>query len=227
MSLTLKSNANFDTAAALVAPPYGPLTRVGDMPDLDYNSNRQIEVTSALGATLFISYDEMTNALVADKILREAHSTNNFVDAGYRFHQLLNVMFYHAAPMDDAAWYTPTEFKKLVRMIRFFEPIFALLPITSFREWDGSSVEVNPSFTEDETLLVTEFTNTTEGDAEFYLWDFGDPTTGASNFSILPGFDPDPVTHTFSGAGTYTVKLTAVGPGGIKTFALTFAVVAS
>lgn len=209
MALSLKSNANFDTIAGDVPAPYGPLTRVGSMPDLNYNSNQPIEVTSALSKTLHISYDDMVDVSVRDKILAEAHSTGGVVHAGYVLHQLVNVLKAHLDAADDAGWYTDVEFANAIKILRYFQPIFALLPISAYLEYDG--VPVSVSFTSDDTALVVDFTNTSTGEADFYLWDFGDGET-----SMAEGFAPTPVEHTYDGADTYTVTLTAVGPGGVK-----------
>src|SRR5204863_9424012 len=51
------------------------------------------------------------------------------------------------------------------------------------------------------------FTNTSSGNIA-YLWVFGDPLTGAANFSLqLQSATGTPVNHTFSSYGTYTVSL--------------------
>ena len=55
--------------------------------------------------------------------------------------------------------------------------------------------------------LTVSFTNTTTGVATSWSWSFGD--TGTSN-------QQNP-THTYSLSGTYTVSLTATGPGGLDT----------
>lgn len=209
MPLALKSNANLDTAAAAVPAPYGPLTRVGSVADLNYNSHLPVEFTSALSKTVFISFDDLSDVAVRDKILAEVHSTNGVVDAGYRLHLLVNVLKAFLDTADNTGWYSDEEFAKAVRMLRYFQPIFALLPIAAYLEYDGTPV--NPSFTSDDTLLVVDFTNTSTGEADFYLWDFGD-----GDVLFVDGFSDDPVEHTYDGADTYTVTLTAIGPGGIK-----------
>jgi gliding motility-associated-like protein len=50
--------------------------------------------------------------------------------------------------------------------------------------------------------LTTLFTEASSGNPDTYLWDFGDPASGASNTSNL-----QTPTHTFSVAGVYNVKL--------------------
>ena len=69
----------------------------------------------------------------------------------------------------------------------------------------------NPDFTANPTIggapLAVQFTNQTTGNATNYSWSFGDGTT--SGFA-----NP---THSFAALGTYTVSLTATGPGGSAT----------
>lgn len=220
MALTLKSNANMDSVCAAVPGPYGPLTRVGDMADVDLNSGMPVEVTSALSVTLFISYDDIVDVTVRDKILAQAHSTNGKFHVGYLFHLLVQVMYNHFAVMDDAGWYTGIEWQKMVQMIRYFQPLTAMIPDIAFTEYDEEPVQA--AFTYDDTLLVVDFTNTTTGEAEYYLWDFGD-----GSVSITAGFAPTPVQHTYAGAGSKTVRLIAVGSGGISVTAQTFTVSAT
>ena len=57
------------------------------------------------------------------------------------------------------------------------------------------------------TPLNVAFTNTTTGSATTWAWDFGD---GETSTLKNPG-------HSYSAPGTYTVKLTASGPGGSST----------
>lgn len=62
------------------------------------------------------------------------------------------------------------------------------------------------SFTATANGLTVSFDNTST-DATSYVWDFGDNTTSNA-------VDPQ---HTYAAAGTYTVRLTASGPGGSDT----------
>jgi len=55
--------------------------------------------------------------------------------------------------------------------------------------------------------LKVAFSNTTTGTATKWAWDFGDGTTGTAK-------NPS---HSYSNPGSYTVKLTATGPGGSTT----------
>ncbi len=55
--------------------------------------------------------------------------------------------------------------------------------------------------------VTVNFTNSTTGNPTGYVWDFGDPSSGASNTSTV--FSPS---HTFNSTGSYVVKLTALTP---------------
>ena len=55
--------------------------------------------------------------------------------------------------------------------------------------------------------LAATFTNTSSGTTTSYQWDFGDGSTSTVAYP----------THTYTKAGTYTVKLTATGPAGSNT----------
>lgn len=72
---TIVDNSDVDTAAAAVPSPYGPLTRVSDVEQYpEGNSNQQIEFTSNVGATvLFMSYDQLMNTDVRNRLLHQAH----------------------------------------------------------------------------------------------------------------------------------------------------------
>ena len=56
---------------------------------------------------------------------------------------------------------------------------------------------------------TTSFTNTTSGTGITYIWNFGDTSSGKLNISTSTN-----PTHTYSSAGTYTVKLAATNSGG-------------
>ncbi len=61
--------------------------------------------------------------------------------------------------------------------------------------------------TSGEAPLTVNFTDISEGEGEFWLWNFGD-----GNVSVVQN-----PTHTYMTAGTYTVTLTVSGPGGEDT----------
>lgn len=58
--------------------------------------------------------------------------------------------------------------------------------------------------------LAATFTNTSTGTVTEYIWDFGDGATTSTQTKTNP-------VHTYASPGTYTVKLTVVGPAGTDT----------
>ncbi|MFT5288795.1 MAG: PKD repeat protein [Planctomycetota bacterium] len=68
-----------------------------------------------------------------------------------------------------------------------------------------SSFSANP--TNGDAPLVVQFTDTSSGSVNAWLWDFGD---GASSTQPSPS-------HTYTTPGTYSVRLTVTGPGGADT----------
>src|SRR4051812_47755067 len=73
--------------------------------------------------------------------------------------------------------------------------------------------EAGPTFTYTSPICgskTTGFTNTTSGNVA-YLWKFGDPGSGSSNYYLEnQAAAGSPVTHTFSAYGTFVVVLYAL-----------------
>ena len=81
----------------------------------------------------------------------------------------------------------------------------AAAPVTNFTMTPASGTA---------PLNVT-FSNTTTGSVTSWLWNFGDNTTSTAQ---------NPPAHSYSAPGSYTVKLTATGPGGSVTKTATTAI---
>lgn len=62
-----------------------------------------------------------------------------------------------------------------------------------------------------DSLLVM-FTDLSQGYIDTWSWDFGDPSSGADNFS-----NEENPSHLYRSTGLYTITLTVVGPGGTDT----------
>ena len=80
---------------------------------------------------------------------------------------------------------------------------------------DSSNTAPTANFTVDCTDLSCTFTDAssdTDGQIQSVAWDFGDPTTGASNSAQGAPLSQAP--HTFSSANTFSVRLTATDNGG-------------
>lgn len=72
MAATIANN-DIDTAAAAVDAPWGPFTRVTDVADLPTpNSNLRLELTTALGHTVYLTYDQLLIDAVAIRKAKEA-----------------------------------------------------------------------------------------------------------------------------------------------------------
>ena len=82
-------------------------------------------------------------------------------------------------------------------------PISPAPPIAAFEAYPTSGAA---------PLTVT-FNSTSTGAISAYLWDFGDGNANA--FSA--GIPETSTTHTYTVPGTYTVRLSATGPGGNET----------
>jgi PKD repeat protein len=68
------------------------------------------------------------------------------------------------------------------------------------------------SLTTGQTPINVVFTDTTTGDIASWMWDFGDGSTSTAQHP----------THTYTAAGTYTVRLTVAGTGGTGQATLTW-----
>ncbi len=64
------------------------------------------------------------------------------------------------------------------------------------------TASLDPNFTTCDGLTLTFINNAANNPAPTYLWIFGDPLSGINDTSFLPN-----PTHTFTGAGDYTIKL--------------------
>ncbi|MEW5924650.1 MAG: PKD domain-containing protein, partial [Candidatus Zixiibacteriota bacterium] len=60
--------------------------------------------------------------------------------------------------------------------------------------------------------LMVMFTDLSQGYIDTWSWDFGDPSSGADNFS-----NEENPSHLYRSTGLYTITLTVVGPGGTDT----------
>src|SRR5258707_294206 len=91
-NLTTVSNSTFDTGAAAVPGPYGPLTRVDSLDALPRsvpNSETPIAVTGQGGLALYISYNDMVRADVRDSLLLEAYGRAQFLAKLKTFAEIL------------------------------------------------------------------------------------------------------------------------------------------
>lgn len=75
------TNFQMDVIASGVTGISGPLTRVGSLTDLPVpNENMQIEFTTALDDTVYLSYVQLSNLNVLDRLLSQAAGIDDRVE---------------------------------------------------------------------------------------------------------------------------------------------------
>jgi PKD repeat protein len=87
------------------------------------------------------------------------------------------------------------------------ETKFGLITVTSAPLASPPNADFTATPTSGQAPLTVQFTNRTTGQATSYVWEFGDGVSSTLSNPI----------YIYRNAGTYTVKLTAVGPGGQDT----------
>ncbi len=203
MSLTTKTNANFDSLGGAVPTALGgALTRVDAIADTTPNSNRKVHCTSALGVDVYISYDELADSRTRDKILRLAHAQRgvnlpNMFDI-QNIIKVLNQYLTVAAGPD----FTDAEYQATIDLLRTIRPMAASVP--NKNEAAGQK-PVAAFATSDLTGKVLHIVDSSTGDISMFLWDWGDGTYTLGD---------NPADHTYGTTGSKTVTLYVVGPGG-------------
>lgn len=209
---TLITNTNLNSAAALVPGPYGPLTRVGDAPDFNLNSDMPVEFTSALGLTVFYSYDDLgADWLTRD--LEDKHAGRGYNSVAKKVVDALRTIVANVDASFGSIPYSDAEAQDIIQALQILRPIWATLPNYSHDPAD----EVVADFTvvDAGVGLVADVTNASTGSILYYLWQWGDGEVSVGS---------NPANHTYSGAGTKTVTLTVIGRGGISTVSKTVAI---
>lgn len=215
--LATVTNAQFDTLASGVPGPFGPLTRVGSLEEatrLVPNSRTPIEVyssTAGIGDTHFyISYEELSDAKVTERILREAFGVRyNVLDL-----QVFAEMFHGAIEAVDVLDATHEDYERTMGLIQFYPKIRDFTA-----KWDKYELKNSNRIQASFTLAVTSaavrtMTNTSTGyDIQTYVIDWGDGT-----FDRIDSTPAAPFTtqaHTYTADGTYEIVLYAAGGGGV------------
>ena len=210
-ALTTVSNATFDTACAAVpAAVGGPLTRVEDFtadPIIKPNSHLRVETTAAGGITVYISYDELVDVNVRNKIVLDAHGQQGILARVFDLITALDVLIDNGfAPLVSNA----VEFMAIMRMFQVnIIPILDSLPLGIWYE-TPPRVALASSFTEVFSDPDNTVTNTADQDGvSAFLWDWGD---GEVSTEWQP---TDP--HNYGSSGTYTTRLITMSrEGGIS-----------
>src|SRR5688572_2095411 len=125
MALATKTNAQVDAAAAAVVAPYGPLTRVSDVESFPTpNSNIEIEFTSALSVTVYLTYDEMVDTQIVDRILETQHSVRGVNAQARSVYGVVRAVAEYAASYAGPA-YSDAEWQFIIDGLRVIRPIVA------------------------------------------------------------------------------------------------------
>lgn len=230
MPLTQKTNGNFETLCAAVPEPYGPLTRVGSLPNQSINSNVKIQVTSALSVTLFISYDELLDTDKTYDLLHEAHQERG-VNA--HINQLASVgMALTAILIPDGT--TPTTDANAalaLRIANLAKPLIMGLPEVAYTEYDEAQVKVGDGLVIANTA-GQEYTFTCDIDQGSWIgwFVYTDALSPEPIEYVLSTGSNDPeITFDYTADGadaTYDIKATLITTAGIYYFEDTLVIAA-
>jgi len=204
MPLSVVNNGTFDTAAALVPAPFGPLARSGDVPNVSPNSNVPTLVT-AFSATVekYITYDTMTDADLLAKWIQDNFGIDYLV---YQLGLASRVIDEHIKDISPPLT-TAAEERAILQSLSILPTLFGGLPWKALTEYD-KSLEMHLAFTATPSSADADIVDTSTGQIFWKLWDFGD-----GSVSVV---DDDSFSHTYSVDGTYVIRLIAIGAGGIK-----------
>jgi PKD repeat protein len=201
---TTVANGAFDSLAAAVPAPFGPLTRVGSLatePRVLPNSGTRIAVTGQGSVAFEISYDELNNPGVRDGVIAEAYGFRNALLDLKTFAEAV----YRETSQIDLFTGTEAQYAEAMRMFQYFEPIIGL-PGVKYWDIEHKANVIKASFTYSGTGASRTFVNTTVGyGITQWFWDFGDGT-----YSYVE----DPAPKTWAADGVKVVRLIATGRGG-------------
>ena len=215
-NLQTVSNAQFDTACAAVPPPFGPLTRVGNVPSVAPNSHIATTVTSAapFSRTFTISYNDLTDARTRDRILREAHAPD------YADHLVIGSLLRAATAVHLSTGMAPmskANYSRLINTLLYTSRVFGAHPIEAWKEVDTNQTvrlgTITPAVSGNNVTLTVNYS----GAAEYLVVaynrhantnDAGVVFNLTSSPQTLPAFN-------YGAAGTYKPVVVLVGPGGV------------
>lgn len=215
MALSKVTDGNFDTVAGNVPAPYGPVTRVGSVPDHDYNSDVKIECTSALSVTFYASYDDLNDTDRQEDVLAAAHGGRDMNHLGWLTALGVEVLHEHIE-----SWAGPpfldTEWQTMIGALRYFQHLVGFIPITAYSEIEGGQlVKITASAADSATPNEADLTLTIDGVWALGLIDW--KNDGTEITLITPDTDlSSPIAHDFGGTGAQTIRIVAIGPGGHK-----------
>lgn len=207
-ALTTVTNGDFDTACAAVpAAVGGPLTRVEDFtadPIITPNSHLRVETTAAGGITIYISYDELVDSNVRNKLVLDAHGQQGLLARVFDLVTALDVF------IDNGFEPLISSDEEFLAFMRLFQanliPIMDSLPLGIWYE-TAPRVALESSFTEVFSDPDNTVTNTADQDGvSSFIWDWGD---GETSTEWQPA-----AAHSYGSSGTYTTRLITVSKEG-------------
>lgn len=208
MALVNISNSTFDAALAAVPAPFGPFTRSGTTTDLDAlprvepNSETPYEVVGQGSVRLWISYEELTNPGVLQNRLRKAYGLKFRMYEAQRVSEIIYRYLANITPLTM----TNEQYQDAIHLFQYIVPIVGHLnPLFNYSELSRAN-QVDATFTVSGTGASRSVVNNSTGLIDKYLWAWGDNT-----FSYVE----DPSAHVYAADGTYTIRLIAVGRGGV------------
>lgn len=229
MALSDVTNALFDVALAAYPAPYGPLTRTGTDTDLDTvptlspNSDVAYHVKSTINTAydIFISYDQLADAVVAASIVEEAFGLNRNLQLLQDWVTQLDAVI-NGANFDPLT--APKEYWQiLTKAFQAMPKLGIQIPFETYNESAPHLPAMNAAFTLGDVSDVITLTNTSTGKYHYALVDWGD-----GHIELINDPDNQPtVVHDYAhaAAATYTVRLWIIGFDGRSDFATGSAVI--
>jgi len=204
MALATVTNAQVDTGAAAIVAPYGPLTRVSDVEAFAApNSNIEIQFTSALSVTVYLTYEQLIDLTRVYYRLEDQHSIRNINGQANEVYGILLAVTEYMKSFSGPP-YMDSEWQFIIDGLRIIRPIVAQQ--LNWNESPAADIALRAGFTTSAAGLVETVTDTSTGSIVMWAWDWGD---GKYSVGEVPG------NHTYAGAGTYIITQYVVGRAGM------------
>lgn len=121
------TNKQVDEAAAAVAGPYGPLTRVTDVEEFEGNNRHmRFEFTDQLGKTVLASYDELIDAQAIARQIALAEGVSYTVN---KLIEQVDDLYTYTDGIDNSNGgpYTQEQYEQIIAKLRDIHEISGLL----------------------------------------------------------------------------------------------------
>jgi PKD repeat protein len=204
MALATVTNAQVDTGAAAIVAPYGPLTRVSDVEAFATpNSNIEIQFTSALSVTVYLTYEQLIDLTRVYYHLEDQHSIRNINGQANEVYGILRAVTEYMKSFAGPP-YLDSEWQFVIDGLRIIRPIVAQQ--TNWNDDPAADIALRAGFNTGAVALVETVTDTSTGSILMWVWAWGD---GTYSVGEVPG------AHTYAVAGTYTITQYVVGRAGM------------